>query len=423
MEPPQSTGDHPAEPPPSEARPEESGALEASAKGGVPGPEETLPVTPPKPRGAVIRAHRVPHAVANRSDYLRLDLGESHRPASPNILKAIQRLESEDLAHYPDPWPLQQALARLHGVGPECISITAGADEAIRLAFNAYVEEGARVLIPRPTLGAILAAASASGAFVDRVDFTEDLSFPLEAFEKLLAPRTPRMAVIANPDAPTGTAVARDDVLHLAEASPSTLFLVNETFVAYHGQSLLALERNRELPPNILVLRSFSKDHGLAGLRIGYLVGHPEVIEAINVVRPSYTVSSPSLLAALAALEETEAMQAHVLNVRAHMERLVAKLALRGIEARATRANFVLVRLTAPIQPWAAAFAAHQVLVGISGHVGPMAAYVRITVNNDDEANLFLDTLALLLRQGVGGADRVQGVPGNWDELGSEGMA
>ena len=201
------------------------------------------------------------------------------------------------------------------------------------------------------------------------------------------------------------------------------MFLVNETFVAYHGQSLLALERNRELPPNILVLRSFSKDHGLAGLRIGYLVGHPEVIEAINVVRPSYTVSSPSLLAALAALEETEAMQAHVLNVRAHMERLVAKLALRGIEARATRANFVLVRLTAPIQPWAAAFAAHQVLVGISGHVGPMAAYVRITVNNDDEANLFLDTLALLLRQGVGGADRVQGVPGNWDELGSEGMA
>ncbi len=71
----------------------------------------------------------------------------------------------------------------------------------------------------------------------------------------------------------------------------------------------------------------------------------------------------------------------------------------------------------------ARAFAAHQVLVGISGHVGPMAAYVRITVNNDDEANLFLDTLALLLRQGVGGADRVQGVPGNWDELGSEGMA
>jgi histidinol-phosphate/aromatic aminotransferase/cobyric acid decarboxylase-like protein len=105
------------------------------------------------------------------------------------------------------------------------------------------------------------------------------------------------------------------------------------------------------------------------------------------------------------------------------MESLVRKLETRSIEARATAANFVLVKLSSPIQPWAAAFAAHKILVGTWGHVGPMASYIRITVNNDDESKRFLDTLDLILHQGIPGASQVKGVPGEWSDLGSEGMA
>jgi histidinol-phosphate/aromatic aminotransferase/cobyric acid decarboxylase-like protein len=105
------------------------------------------------------------------------------------------------------------------------------------------------------------------------------------------------------------------------------------------------------------------------------------------------------------------------------MEHLVSRLESRSIQAQATAANFVLVKLSAPIQPWAAAFAAHKILVGTWGHVGPMAPYIRVTVNSEQEAAKFLDTLDLVLHQGIPGAARVEGVPGEWSDLGSEGMA
>jgi len=382
--------------------------------------EARRPEGPPQPRDSVLRAHRAPRGREDRTGYLRLDLGESARPASPRVLQALQQLAPEDLSRYPDNSSLVNRLARLHEVEPGRVMVTAGSDEAIRWAFNAFVEEGSRVAIPRPTFGAFLTAAEVAGAFVERADYLDDLSFPIEEFQKLLAPRTPRMVALANPNAPTGTSLPEDTVLGFAHGSPATLFLVNESFASYQGHSLLD---RKELPSNLLVLRSFSKDYGLAGLRVGYLVGDPEVISALQVVRPSHTVSAAALRAASVALSERDAMLAHVHEMRSIMERLVNRLESRSIQAQTTAANFVLVKLSSPIQPWAAAFAAHKVLVGTWGHVGPMAAYIRVTVNSEEESARFLDTLDLVLRQGIPGATRVEGVPGEWTDLGSEGMA
>jgi histidinol-phosphate aminotransferase len=408
------------EPPQSEDPHDEGSAAGGAPEGDEHSPLGEEPVGPPQPRDSVLRAHRAPTGREDRTGYLRLDLGESVRPASPRVLQALQQLAPEDLCRYPDSGPLCARLALLHGVEPQQVIVTAGSDEAIRWTFAAFVEEGARVAIPRPTFGAFLTAAEAAGAFVERVDYREDLSFPVDEFRKLLSPRTPRMAVLANPNAPTGTTLPDDTVLDFARNSPTTLFLVNESFASYQGHSLL--ERD-ELPANLLVLRSLSKDYGLAGLRIGYLVGDPEVISALQVVRPSHTVSTPSLRAAAVALDEGESMQQHVAEVRAIMDRLVSRLESRSIQARATAANFVLVKLSSPIQPWAAAFAAHKILVGTWGHVGPMAPYIRVTVNSDQESARFLDTLDLVLHQGIPGASWVEGVPGEWSDLGSEGMA
>lgn len=332
-------------------------------------------------------------------------------------------MRAEELACYPDPTPLVSALAVHHSVPMERVTVTAGADEAIRWAFNAYLEPGARVIIPRPTFGAFLSAAEAGGAFVERVDHDEDLEISIDQLSRVLSPRTPRMLCLANPNAPTGTALQNAEIVRLARQSPETLLLVNETFATFHGHSLLDGGAGATLPANILVLRSFSKDYGLAGMRVGYLVGHPEVIAAVDLARPSFTVSSVSLRAAVAALEDHSAMQAQVARQAEVQERLAAQLEKRAIEVFRTRTNFLLVRLASPIQPWAAAFAAHKVLVGTTGHSGPLAPYVRVTVNDDAEAKRFLDALDVILRMGVPGAARVRGVPGKWDNLESEGMA
>jgi histidinol-phosphate aminotransferase len=386
-------------------------------------PELEQPSGPPSPRDAVARAYKVPRARRDRSDYLRLDLAESPRPASPRVLEAIQQLRPDALSRYPDPWPLLDALAGHHGVPTDHLTVTAGADEAIRWTFNAFLEPGARVVIPRPTFGSFLAAAEAGGAFVERVDHNADFEVSFDALVKSLSPRTPRMLCLANPNAPTGTALQSSALLELAQRSPETLILVNESFVAFHGHSLLDEGAGADLPPNMLVLRSFSKDFGLAGLRVGYLLGHPGVISAIDLARPSFTLSSASIAAGLAALGDLPAMEAHVRSVKEALARLAAKLETREIHSVQTRANFLLVRLASPIQPWAAAFAAHGVLVGTTGHSGPLAPYIRVTVNDDGEAKRFLDVLDLILHMGVPGAARVRGVPGKWDELDNEGMA
>ncbi len=368
----------------------------------------------------MVHAHRVHRRVVDRTPYLRLDLGESSGPASPHVMAAIRDLSEPELSRYPDTRPLEELLAELHGVSTEQILVTAGSDEAIRQVFNAYVDEGARVVIPRPTFGAFVTAADVGGAYAGRVDCEDDLSLDPEAFRRALGRGTPRLAVLSLPDAPTGTAMATQDVLDLAQGAPETLFLINETFASYCGRTLLGGD---PLPPNVVVLRSFSKDHGLAGLRVGYLVGHPDVLDAVDLVRPSYTVSAGALAGACAAVRDPDAMRRHVLGVRSAMDRLVSKLRIRGIEAKATSANFVLIKLSSPVQPWAAGFAARGVLVGTAGHVGPMAEFVRVTVNDDHEIDTFLDALDLLLLHGLQGAKQVKGVPGDWEQPESEGLA
>jgi histidinol-phosphate aminotransferase len=279
------------------------------------------------------------------------------------------------------------------------------------------------VVIPRPTFGSFLAAAEAGGAFVERVDHREDFEVSFDALLKSLSPRVPRMLCLANPNAPTGTALQTNEILALARRSPETVILVNESFASFHGHSLLDAGAGADLPPNLVVLRSFSKDFGLAGLRVGYLLGHPEVISAVDLARPSFTLSSASIAAARAALSDLPAMEAHVCSVKEALSRLAAKLGTRDIQSVQTRANFLLILLASPIQPWAAAFAAHGILVGTTGHSGPLAPYIRVTVNDESESKRFLDVLDLILRMGIPGATRVRGVPGKWDEFDSEGMA
>jgi histidinol-phosphate aminotransferase len=300
--------------------------------------------------------------------------------------------------------------------------VTAGTDEAIRLVFSCFVEEGARVLLPRPSAGAFLAAAESGGAFVERVDYDDDLTFPVEQLRKRMLARTPRLVVLGNPGSPVGTAIPREPLLSLPMESPRSLFLIDEVYVAYHGRSILDPAVRDQLPPNVVVLRSFSKDYGLAGLRVGYLIGRPELLRALDVVKPSYTVAAPSLHAAIASLDDQESMIARITERRALAEKLLAELESRGIEARCTDSAFVLIKLTAPIRNWAAAFAAHRVLIGTRGHVGAMAPWVRVTVTSDQDISRFLEILDLVVRQGVAGAVRVDGVPGDWDEK-LEGMA
>lgn len=376
----------------------------------------------PTPRDSVQRAHRVPRGFPDRQDYLRLDLGEHRTPASPRVAEVLRTLDPSTYAAYPDAWPLRERLSELHGVPVEWTSITAGTDEAIRLIFRCFVEEGARVLLPRPSAGAYLAAAQSGGAFVERVDYDDDLSFPVEQLRKQMLARTPRLAVLGNPGSPVGSAMPMDAMVSLPAESPQTLFLVDEVYVAYHGRSVLNPQVRERLPPNVLVLRSFSKDYGLAGLRVGYLVGHPDLLRALDVVKPSYTVAAPSLHAALASLNDQESMQARVAERRSLCDRLLAALSMRGIEARGTQSAFVLIKLTAPIRNWAAAFAAHRILIGTRGHVGALAPWVRVTVTSEADIERFLEVLDVVLRQGVGGASRIDGVPGDWDEN-LEGMA
>lgn len=389
----------------------------------MPDTEHDAPLPPPPPpraRDAVLASHRVVRGGDQRRAPVRLDLGECAAPASPAVLDAVRGASPADLASYPDEEPFVEAVTALHGVPREQVVVSSGTDAAIRWTFQAFVEEGSRVVLPRPSFGAFLAAADTAGAFVERLNCRADLNFHVEDFDPLLAPRTPRLVVLANPNAPTGGALTEEAIVELTGRSPSSLFLVDEVYGAFHGRSLLDLPQR---PANLLVLRGFSKSHGLAGLRIGYCVGHPDVVSAIARVRPTYAVGALALRAGRAALRDAGSVERLVADTRARMDKLVERLATRGVEARSTQANFVLVRLTSPVQPWAAGFAAHGLLVGSRGHGGPLAGWIRVTPSSDEAVDRFLEVLDLLRAQGLGAATWVDGVPGEWGEMSEEGMA
>jgi histidinol-phosphate aminotransferase len=248
---------------------------------------------------------------------------------------------TEVLRRYPDASALERELARKLGVAEDEILVTAGADEAIDRIARAWLGPERELLLPSPTFEMLARYARLSGAQVREVAWEPGAPWPLAGVLAALSPRTGVIAVVS-PNNPTGAEVEPERLVERAARAPAAVLLVDQAYGEFSERSLLALVRTLD---NALLLGTFSKARGLAGLRIGYVVGPPAAIELLRRAGGPYSVAGPSLALArhfLARGEQALARTvARVCEERAALDALAAELGARTFPSAA---NFVLWR-------------------------------------------------------------------------------
>lgn len=274
-----------------------------------------------------------------RRSLLRLDFNESTAGPGPGVVEAIRRLPPDAYGTYPEYAGLNEAYAATLGVPASHVEAFNGVDAAIRAIFDAYGERGSTFLTTTPTFGYYAPCAQQQGMVIDEVPYPKDLSFPLEAVTRRLAAR-PRLCFICNPNNPTGTLLAPSAIVGLARAVPETLLVVDELYVAFTGQTVLpaALE-----VPNVVALQSLSKAAGIAALRLGFAIGHPDVVERLRRVTGPYDINMFAVVAGKAALTDVSHMKRYVAEVLAAREWTIGELRRLGVRWAGDGGNYLLV--------------------------------------------------------------------------------
>lgn len=333
---------------------------------------------------------------------IKLNTNENPYPPSPAVVEAIRaELEAdavpgERLRLYSDPdaSALREAAAEVTGFPREGILAGNGSDELLAVLARAFLGEGDTVAYPYPTYLLYETVARVQGARIETVDFPPDFSLPAA-----LAGSAARLVFVANPNSPSGTLCPASELARLADSLPRGVLVVDEAYAAFAGESALELARTR---PDVVVLRTLSKSHSLAGMRVGLLFGAPEMIRGLRKVRDSYSLDRLAIAAGAAALRDTAWEARSTARIAATRARLTARLSELGLAPLPSRANFVLARLGSA----ARARAAHGFLRGRGILVRYFAMRlledsIRITVGTDEEIDALLDALAAFVAAGM----------------------
>ena len=338
-------------------------------------------------------------------DGLRLDFNENTTSCSPRVLERLRRLNGEDLARYPERGPIEESAAKFLGIQPQELLLTNGVDEAIHLLCETYLEPGDEALIVVPTYSMYRIYMMAAGAQVISVPADNDFRLPIAEVCSGITPRT-RMIAIANPNNPTGSLATQEELITIARTAPHSAVLVDEAYFEFSGQTVIA--RRRELP-NLFVTRTFSKAYGLAGLRIGMLIGDAEQMHAVRRVSSPYNVNAIGLACLKEAITDQDYIQQYVSEVLAGRARLERSLQECGIPFWPSAANFVLMRVGS-IAEDAAAFVEcmrrRGILVRDRSSDHGCAGCVRITLGPREHTDRLLEALTstiaeLGIRQGA----------------------
>jgi len=320
---------------------------------------------------------------------MRLDFNENTVGASPRVLQCLRELTLEQLARYPERESVELALARFFRVRPEELLLTNGIDEAIHFICETYLDPQVQAIIVVPTFGVYELFVGATGAKAIPVLAKQDFAFPTEAVLAALNDRT-RLIAIANPNNPTGQVASRVDLLRIANSAPQAAILVDEAYFEFYGETLL--DQIGRLP-NLFVARTFSKAYGLAGLRIGSLMGTAKQLSSVRRVASPYNVNSVALACLPEALADQDFMQRYVDEVRQGRERLQDELRSLGIRYWPSRANFVLANLGQQHRPFLNEMRRRGVLVRDRSHDLGCEGCVCITVGAAEHMDQLLSAI------------------------------
>ena len=374
----------------------DASSIELSANPAAPAASTDSRLQPPVPRLELRDVQRYRGAGGERA---AVDLSDNTNlfGAPPPAARALLgRVDDELVSRYPSPYAdeLRRCLAARLGVAPENVTTGCGSDDLLDSVLRAFCAPGDRMVYPAPTFGIVPSFARVSGAVPIAVPLRGDLALDVDG---LLAARG-AVTYVCRPNNPTGTLFARADVERLARSLPG-LLLLDEAYADFAGEDEVSqgLGAWNVASRNVVSLRTLSKAHGLAGLRVGYAVGPAELIAAVEKARGPYKVGALAEAVALAALrKDDEWVRGRVAAACGVRERLTRELRERGLEVLESAANFVFVPLP-PESGGATALAAalRERGVGVRAFSGlpVIGDGIRVTVGPWPLMQRFLDAL------------------------------
>ena len=294
--------------------------------------ERVLAVRPAK-EIALLQAYRVPTHGAPIDLYLA---GNEGTPRDANCLP--QLADPELFRRYPDVDALEAEIAKTHGVTADRVLVCAGADDALARAIRSVAAPDRAVILPIPTFEMLDRYVVLSGCDLKTVRWDTG-QYPCSEVISLVDSNTAAIVVVS-PNNPTGAIATADDVTKLCRAAPGALIVIDQAYGEYADVDLVPVATRH---PNAVIMKTMSKAWGLAGLRIGYVIGEPEILRWMRAVGQPYAVSSLSVAAARKALkDDRDWVRDRVAQVRKEREALHALLDELGQRPRQSSANFVL---------------------------------------------------------------------------------
>jgi len=274
---------------------------------------------------------------------VKVDANENPYGPSPRVAEALARYPYYHI--YPDPnhTLLREALSAYLGIGPEYLMLGTGSDELLDIVLRLFVRPGDAIVNCPPTFGMYPFLAGVAGAQVLSVDRRADMTLNVDAIESLFLRRdpSPKLVFVASPNNPDGSVISEGDLRRLL--SLRAVVVVDQAYVEFGGTDFSLLVPRHA---NLIVMRTFSKWAGLAGLRVGYGIFPKEITAHLQKIKQPYNVNAAAQAAVLASLEDADTLQVRVATLIAERARLYAGLQdIDYLDPYPSHANFILSRV------------------------------------------------------------------------------
>ena len=269
---------------------------------------------------------------------IKLNTNENPYPASPRAMALLHTIDEERLRRYPTPYAdeFRAAAAEILGVGQDWILVGNGSDDILTMLIRAVSDTTRPVAYPTPTYALYRTLAQMQNAPIVEVRFDETYTLPVDA----LAEAGAALTLVASPNSPSGNRMPNDAISTLADRLTG-LLVVDEAYVDFATDNALDLTRRHD---NVIVLRTLSKGYSLAGLRLGFAVGPPDLLAELGKVKDSYNVDAVSAQVGAAAYRDVGYCQQNVERVCRSRQYLTTELTRVGFYVWPREANFVLGR-------------------------------------------------------------------------------
>ena len=351
-----------------------------------PGIGNIKPYIPGKPAEEVERDLRI-------TGVIKLASNENPLGPSPKALDAVNKY-SKDISVYPDQqcFELNRIIAERLNMPSESIAIGNGSDELMLLAALAYISAGDEVVISLNTFSTYEMVSHLMDASIVRVNL-KNYTYDLSAMANAAGEKT-KLIFVCNPNNPTGTMNTKKEMDEfISKVSPNTIVVIDEAYGDYvaskdYPDSIKYVKENK----NVIVLRTFSKIYGLAGLRVGYAVSRPEIIKFLNLVRLPFSVNRLGQIAAIAALSDLDHLVKSKKNNEEGKAFLYRELDKLGLSYLKTEANFIFINLNSDADEMFMQLMRRGVIIRPLSSFG-MPGAIRVTIGTPEQNAKFIRAL------------------------------